>query len=319
MFVKNCFFQDKIYMNKFKFLDILFRKYNNTGIDKLSYSALSDKINNYDNIEIEMVKNLIKISKEYNILISDICLDSSNVYIVPTVKILIYVLYHDDVSELIAKNLAKKHNYLLPYKMNTSLYYESGFYLDYNNDDIIIYDFIGTISYKYAEKIKEPLNFLHICQKWINCDIVTLFDSNVNLLNQAKEAHGDVFIQAWTSLMKHFYDKNQYLDANIPTFFCNYWLAKPKIFNEYCKNIRKINEFVFNDKYIVGKMLMDANYKVGKLSIDKLLTISGKPYYTLYGFILERYPCLYFYHNNYKIALRTQQKIIYLNQYSNNN
>src|SRR5207237_34571 len=81
---------------------------------------------------------------------------------------------------------------------------------------------------------------------------------------------------------------------NVPVFFCNYWMIRTnwmiKYVNFAVKYMEKLDDV--NDLYLQKLLYANANYE-GRLPAERLIQISGFPYYTHHCFVMERLPSIF--------------------------
>ena len=217
--------------------------------------------------------------------------------------VLLYVIYHDQESLDEARQMIKEDwgGRAIMLKVGLDKYFENQFWplcnklaaeANWENED-----FVGLISYKYTRKTKSSLkNISDACRESADADVIALYDYDVNLMEHACQVHGDSFRETWKTLLQGILDDNDRDD--LPAFFCNFWLAKPDIMKLYA-------EFAV---LMMGRMeknyiMMNRNSRYrGRLNAEQLVALTGNDFYTLHPFIMERLPCLYLYHKNYKIG-----------------
>ena len=91
------------------------------------------------------------------------------------------------------------------------------------------------------------------------------------------------------------YPGHQILSRTIPLVQCNYWMAKPELMQDYINFAKKIKQRMdeTSDGGLQALLYSDSQYR-GQLSKERLVQISGKPYYTYHPFICERLPGFFF-------------------------
>jgi len=220
-----------------------------------------------------------------------------------TPDILIYLIYHDDVSY---KRIVKyeKYDYIKMIKIESTKYFESIIfkYLFENKNEWIQKSHVGILTYTFETKIKKNLDELYEIIKnkiYQKNDVITFFNVGKNLLENMK-CHtylGEIFDYSLPKIGindKIHYDK-------IPGFYCNYWLAKTDIFNNYVTFANEYMKILDNndDTFLQKLVNSDAQYRsCTEVASAQLQKIIGYPYYIYHCFVMERLPCIYFFMNN---------------------
>ena len=238
--------------------------------------------------EVVFIKNNRLISNEATESLTVIKPDNS----IKTIQsnILIYVLYHDDESYNIANKL-KFHPWAKLHKLNTTKYYESYFFnnLLEKQDEWINKKYVGTFTYSIINKI--PICNPNELAK-LDYDVIS-FNNYIILpmIKQAEYSHPG-FINIWSYILQKL-GCSDYLSDEIPCYFNNYWMARPKLMIEYINFFKSVINIMETDSNLQTALNQNTGYK-GNLTSQQLINISGKPYYTFHPFILERLPCYFF-------------------------
>ena len=107
------------------------------------------------------------------------------------------------------------------------------------------------------------------------------------LVDFACRAHPQ-FRYLWDEITRHLgYSREESHSVNIPAFYYNYWMTKPRWMKEYIEHIRKVYEYMENEESIQVALHSDSNYTLPKPRYEM-------KYLTHHCFLLERLPCLYF-------------------------
>lgn len=218
----------------------------------------------------------------------------------------IYILTYDNNTLNIAKSIFTDKDWAKVISINTTRYLENTMYdswLINNKDDWKNYDYVGTLSWRSFQKIPLPNLYSDNSQRLIteqNPDIVTFYHTELNLIDQATQSHGNNFSKIWHYILKKVgFSDDQIFDPNISTFFSNYWMTKPEIMIKYIEFFAKIKDIIENDNEIKPDLYHNARYGT-YVSGRRLIEIFGVPYHPLYIFVLERLPC-FFFHQQHKM------------------
>jgi hypothetical protein len=139
-----------------------------------------------------------------------------------------------------------------------------------------------------------------------DADVISFINTNQSLVEQAKY-HTPLFLKAWTILLQKMgYETTVSLSKEIPLFVCNCWIAKPQWMERYIDFAMHAMSLIMTDPLLKDLCYNDSKYNAGNLCTDKLILISGKPFYTFHPFLLERLPCFFFWVNNAKRACLQQ-------------
>lgn len=204
-----------------------------------------------------------------------------------TKKYQVHVCFHDRKVE---EAILYRHAYMIPYRLNSTRYYESEFFMNVEIDQMA--EYIGMVTYSILYKPCYKTNILKVLESATE-DIVAfhvLKDETIEYTNR----HHPKFLGIWNRLTKKLGVPPACCH---PMFFCNYWVAKPHVLKEYQVFLKRAVELLEEDPEVYE----DACYKEGKLSPERLVEISGKPHYTYHPFILERLPCLFAHVNSYSV------------------
>lgn len=223
---------------------------------------------------------------------------------------LVYVFCYNDATAKRAEHMARQHPFLRPYRLGPSPYFEAQFFfiqsLPYHEWEE--HDFVGFISYKYLEKVQDDnlANLPSLCQSLAHCDVIALHDYDYHLLDQAIKMHGSHFEVCWRECLKPFYTEDQIMDVDVPTFYCNYWVAKPAWAIRYCKFAQSLKKHIDHNIQLKETLFANSHYR-GGLKANELMNITHRPHYTFHPFVFERTPCIFFFHAKAVIGRRRQR------------
>lgn len=220
-------------------------------------------------------------------------------------NILIYLIYHDDRSyEVIEKY--KDLPYVKLYFNETTKYFESRIfrYLLENKNEWIGKDYVGILTYSFERKIRTNLEilFTRLTETIItnNSDLIIFYNTNIPNVSVGSIVH-----PKQNEIFNHVLPKFDYNlpinYRNIPAFFCNYFVTKTKWMEKYVEFAIKFMEYLDDSSDIYLQNLLNSNScYIGKVKKEKLLEITGFPYYTHHPFIMERLPCIFFWNQSIK-------------------
>jgi hypothetical protein len=211
-------------------------------------------------------------------------------------KLCIFVICHDDsscskaLSEFKEYSWARiyrtpdKNNHLLEgYMHKVALWKLEKVWMDSA--------FVGTISYNVARKI----NMVAFLDKLLSADPAN--EDVVYFL----PGHGDPFgghaaderVRITFRQLLSFVGLPPLQDENHVWVFCNFWMARPAYMRMY---LRFFTGFWLPALEAHPQVWEDSVYRDATLSKEKLLALTGKPYYPLHTFINERLPSVFFTH-----------------------
>jgi hypothetical protein len=217
--------------------------------------------------------------------------------------ILIYILYHNQESYIMASRFLK-FKWAKLRKIYSTKYFESivFLYLDKNRDEWINKKFVGFLTYNsYKKTILFDIEYL--VNEYSNYDLISFNNYYVSpLLIQAETVHPS-FINIWEQLLLLLnYNINDILSLKIPLFFNNYWMAKPQWLSKYIEFYKNILYIMENNNNIKYLLYNNSRYKGKLLEYPTILIkMCGRPYYTFHPFIIERLPCFFFWVHKAKI------------------
>ena len=220
---------------------------------------------------------------------------------------LVYVFCYSNATARKAQALASRYPFLRPYRLGPSPYFESQFFFfeGLPHDEWRGHDWVGFISYKYLQKIPDDRieDWPGMCSIYADCDVIALHDYRHNLLVHAVGMHGHPWSMCWRECLSPFLSADSIEDPATPSFYCNYWVARPEWVIRYCDFARGVKQHINGNPALQTMLDSDSKY-AGNLSTRALLTITGKPYYTCHAFVFERTPCAFFYAEGAKIGHR---------------
>jgi hypothetical protein len=199
------------------------------------------------------------------------------------------------MSEDAKNEIMNVYKWMIPYKLNSTLHFENEIIL--NMDIDMSKKYVGQVTYNLARDKCDIFKHINI-EKLLtltNTDVVTLYHNPYDRLNQLNST----FINIWTILLKKLLPNDiDVVSDSIQLFYCNYWFAKPEIMKDYQEFLRKAVILLEEDPEVYGDYGHISQSNIPK---ERLVQISGKPYYTYHSFILERLPCIFFWYKGYSI------------------
>jgi hypothetical protein len=221
---------------------------------------------------------------------------------------IIYILYYDDNSKIIAENEFKAYKQTKLFFNRTDKYLENNFYLDFpERTDWHYKKYVGCLSYKFHRKVlydNKVADVNQILLQYNNLDIDGIGFLSCDLALKQDESHHPGLLPMITTLLKRTlnidisseYDK-------FKVFYCNYWILKTELMLKYSIFLSNIIRKIDSDPALKELFDTDAQYS-GKYvtPVDTMIKMFGKPYYTWYPFVLERLPSIFCYLYNIKIV-----------------
>lgn len=225
-------------------------------------------------------------------------------------KYQVYLCFHPEVAEE-TQCVLYKHPWLVPYRLNSTKYYEAECILGINPDPECTYT--GLVTYSILKKPHifrmNILKELEFASSSGAADVVTLNYHPHHRFEHVVNDHTPKFLRIWDRLVAKLFPFGDSEDSEMEMFYNNYWVARPSIMSEYQWFLRRAVELLEDDPEVYD----DACYVSGKLSPEKLVEISGKPHYTYHPFILERLPCLFFWRNRKRFTVYHHLKKVHIN------
>lgn len=206
-----------------------------------------------------------------------------------TKKYQIYVCFHDGIHE----GIFYRHPYVIPYRLNSTKYFESEFFMNIDIDQSA--EYVGMVTYSIINKPNIFKKNLLGAVENASEDLIAFHGLPNERIDKTDKDHPK-FSKIWKRLTDGLGVSDECCDT---MFFCNYWVAKPHVLKMYQKFIHKAVEILEEDPDVHE----DACYKTGTLSKERLVEITGKPHYTYHPFVLERLPCLFVKVNNLKYKI----------------
>ena len=232
-------------------------------------------------------------------------------------SILLYIVYHDDESEVKAKQTAQRIMHaepsVEPYTIrvsNESPYFESQVFAKMNLEFHDSFKWIGVVTHNFDSKnAHNPINI----EKQVGhgeangADVISLLNidfekprvgRSVSFVESAAMQHGPFLWMVIHYLFKmQGYKEEDFTNKDIQGFFSNWWLAKPAVMAKYVKFVKQCQHIVSVNP-LVSRYIKEDGYYLGhahKKSIndERLQKIFGCTHYTLHPFVFERLPPIF--------------------------
>lgn len=227
----------------------------------------------------------------------------------PTFKI--YVLGYNDVTMQQARqNFANTMGeYYEPIHIHTTKYLENIMYKHVLTDrerDWECMSYVGTLAYSAPSKITLPdLHARSIAIQQTNPDVIVLFSSRDRLVDQAQRHH-PLFTELWCKILGRLgYSRGDALNPGVPTYFSNFWLAKPRWMREYMDFYKRAEQVMDSVGELQDMLYANSRYG-GKMTKERCMEVFGRPYYPYHPFICERLPCFFFWKHGAKLMDLTE-------------
>lgn len=219
-------------------------------------------------------------------------------------KILVYILAHNEETFAKATEEYGKHEWAKPILIPQTIWLESVMYVSYLQDHKEEWqdmDYVGAIA--WGASTKQPLvHRMHdICVEAHNkdTDVIALMYRGDPLVQTAERWHPgftSCWLAAWRSI--GYMNDDLLLHPSIKSFYCNYWLARPSFMADFCKLMAYFDLRVQTDSTVKDILWRDSDYEtrgenVAKMPVEAKMRLWGVPYYPQIVFVAERMICLY--------------------------
>jgi hypothetical protein len=168
-------------------------------------------------------------------------------------------------------------------------------------------DYVGCIGWSAYDKLNSLDLDDVIAQSPNNADVVAFMFRGDHLVATADKWHPN-FSKIWIPTLESMgYKIEDIVSTEIPSFYCNYWAARPSHMAAYIAFFQKFKVQLENLYDIQGCVWSDSLYKdrgtdIAKLNDEQCMTIWGVPFYTYHPFVCERLPCFFFWSIHAKLA-----------------
>lgn len=222
-------------------------------------------------------------------------------------KVVVYILCYDAKSRASAEEeygeLEWAHILDLSPSPHTK-YMEGAAYLGLlkeREDEWKDADFVGTLAWRASSKIS-MVDMQRLCEQERHADVLALLPSCELLVCQAVRFCVR-FLEVWIpTLLELGYSLTDAIDHKIPSFYCNYWLAKPEWMRRFMDFFTEAVGVLETHQPIQEALWSCPGYGTS-LSDEACLKIYGKPYIPYHPFVTERLACFYFWKEHANLAM----------------
>lgn len=219
-------------------------------------------------------------------------------------KILVYVLAHNDETLAKAKDEYGKYDWAKPILIPQTIWLESIMYVSYLQEHRAEWedmDYVG--AFAWSASSKQPLvhRIPEICAESHekDTDVIALMSNGDPLVETAERWHPGFtgcWLAAWRSV--GFNNDDLLLHTSAESFYCNYWLARPSFMTEYCTLMAYFDLRLRLDETLKKILWQDSDYEtrgknIAKMPVEAKMTLWNVPYYPQLVFVAERMICLY--------------------------
>lgn len=233
----------------------------------------------------------------------------------------IYVLCHDRESERRANLLCERWNnenddfYASSFCLVPSPYMESSCYpyflLEEYEKDWSRHEYVGIVTYSILEKLYffskstiKDVDWSKIKQN--GAEVMGIMGINymrirssfrLSLLEGNVFQHGFNFYKGWRELLRYMNYTEQEIDTYYYTsgIICNWWIAKPSYFKEYCLFVRNAILTINKNKKLQDIFMLNSYYGDKNTTPEQKKELFGtSKYYCLHPFIFERLLSFFF-------------------------
>jgi hypothetical protein len=219
-------------------------------------------------------------------------------------KIRIYILCHDEYTQLEAINAFGHYEWATIINITTTHYLENIMYasvLQKHRNSWKDYDYVGTLAWRAPQKIGTLdmdaviANIIRVRDSGHSCDVVSFANFiDKPLISHAQASHPH-FTSLWVELLDKlgFSNVEETCNSSIPAFYCNYWMARPQWMDAYISFFMRAKTILDTYEPIQERLWSNSTY-VSKMSNEKCMQVFRRPWYPYHTFICERLPCFFF-------------------------
>lgn len=210
----------------------------------------------------------------------------------------IYVLCPDVAAETAARETYAAHDWARIIRIPTTFYLESVMYstiLQRRIEEWKDADFVGCIAWTAHKKL-QTLDLGPLLRP--DLDLVAFMYRGDPLVATATRWHPR-FQFIWTQVLRHMgYADDAILNPLIPSFYCNYWAARPWVMRAYLDFFAKFKHALETLPHIQDALWSDSEYSdrgtdIASISSERCMTIWGVEYYPYHPFLCERLICFF--------------------------
>ncbi len=231
----------------------------------------------------------------YNKIYEKIINNHNNKNKVTDNDILIYIVYHDDDSYDKIKQYENNPSLKL-IKIKQTKYFESVIFdhLEENKQEWENKKYVGVLTYSFErKKNKNILDIINkIKEREYNLNNLFHFE-NLDIYKNYRHVNMQDILTVTLQKMNINFD---FTNKNI-IFYCNYFVTTPELMKEYIIFLKKIKE-IYETEPLNTILFDNAQYIEGALKPEKLIIMTGKPYYTYHCFVVERLAPIFFAYKN---------------------
>ena len=208
-------------------------------------------------------------------------------------KIIIYVLCFDDVSEKKARRDFGTYTWARPLRIETTMWLEGVMYESWlmeHESEWAASDYVGTIAYSIFNKIPK-FDLRSLIHEIAKSDIFAFnMPDNANLLQHSTGPH---FRALWINMLTQMgFSEEDAIDPTIKPFYCNYWIARPEIMRTYCDFYRRAQR-ALQESLLQVELWSDTGYFNSYSNPEWCRKRFGVPHYPHHTFLAERLPCIF--------------------------
>lgn len=220
---------------------------------------------------------------------------------------LIYVLCPDDTSLQEARSRYTDSRFR-PILLPQTAYLEGYMYTHYLHDqrqEWLNEDYVGCIAHTAHTKqplLPDRLDEIHAAASESGVDLIALMYRGDPLVETACRWHGENFRLAWLETWHSVGWCNDELltnDANLVSFYCNYWATTPRLMERYCLMMRYLDDRIqvrpaLKELLWRDSLYQDRGAEIARMPVETRRRLYGTDYYPLLNFVIERMPCVFF-------------------------
>lgn len=222
---------------------------------------------------------------------------------------ILFCLYYDERTQKYIDDHYRDlvGDWLYPVQIpETTKYMESHFYVTWLAQNKQLWehkDYVGVVSWKFNQKIRIP----DLSHYRGDEDFVGFCLQLDNLLAHSGRWHPQFVFLYTAILQKMGFSLEQITSPDVPYFVYNYWMCKPSWMVRYVQYLSQIMGLMETWPEIQEALHADARFEIPRhLSLQRLMEIFGRPYYTHHCFVLERVAPFFFWAEKAKMrALQT--------------
>ena len=207
----------------------------------------------------------------------------------------------------------KDHTWAKPIIIPTTFYLEGVMYshiLKRRQHEWENAEFVGTLAHSAVDKLHDVSSVLDTLKEAStgNVDVAAFLYRGDKLLAAAEKWHPG-FLRIWVGTLRYLgFPVDKIIDETIPSYYCNYWAAKPDVMKEYMQFFKVFTHALDTLPVISDEVWNDAGYsgrgtEIASLTPEQCMKIWGVDHYPFHPFLLERLPCFYFYTTGKKLMV----------------